>query len=124
MLTICICGGGPLSSVCNTRRQRPRPLRAPQDGAVWREPTLKRTTPPERNMIARRRGVLALGPQIPQQDMSGQAVRRFNGTGMVLESASALPQLGHFFSFGNENSFPILNRVHFSRKMESTCVNY
>jgi hypothetical protein len=27
----------------------------------------KRTTPPKRNMIARRRCVLELGPQIPQQ---------------------------------------------------------
>jgi hypothetical protein len=34
---------------CNTRRQGPHPLRAPQDGAVWWERTLKRTTPRERS---------------------------------------------------------------------------
>jgi hypothetical protein len=44
---------------------------APQDGVVWCagfRPS-KRTTPPERNMIARRRCVLELGPQIPSASL-------------------------------------------------------
>jgi len=50
------------------------PLPAP-DGAF--RYILKSTTPPERNMIARRRCVLESGPQIPSRDMSAKAVPRF-----------------------------------------------
>ena len=56
-------------SLKHARRQRPRPLRPAKRGRLVRDRPSKRTTPPERNMIARRRCVLELGPQIPSASL-------------------------------------------------------
>jgi hypothetical protein len=50
-------------------RRAPRPAEAQRDGVVLVRDTSKCTTPPERNMIARRRCLLAPGPQIPSKNL-------------------------------------------------------
>src|SRR6478672_3018554 len=45
------------------------PFTASKTGSFGVGSTDKRTTPPERNMIARRRCVLELGPQIPSASL-------------------------------------------------------
>ncbi len=52
----------------HARRQRPRPLQSNKTGSFGMESTPKRTTPPERNMIARRRRYFRGRASNPQQE--------------------------------------------------------